>query len=143
MHASFKSYSEETNEDRVFVEESTSDPNEALEILMNKALKNLPVLSLEIVKEQYNRFRNSWGNLTFIQGSADDIKNIILKNAGTISERGDFKEFTVKLYLADDGYKDREAAAFEAWTEDEGWLMMVWKTENEIHAFGRPELLNI
>ncbi|MGD8305472.1 MAG: hypothetical protein PVF17_02360 [Ignavibacteria bacterium] len=126
-----------------FTEESTSDPAEALAVLINKAIKNLPVLSAEKVHEQHNRFRDSWGNLPFIEGSEEEIKDVILKNAKEIAERNDFDSFTIKLYGADHGYKDREAATFRAHLKDTGWILMLWKTEKEIHAFGRSELLNM
>ncbi len=124
-----------------FTKESTNDPTEALTILINKALKNLPVLSSEKFNEQYNSFRDSWGDLPLVEGSEEEIKDVILKNAKEISERNDFDSFVITLYGAYDGYKDREAAAFEASLENTGWLVMLWKTEMEIHAFGRPELL--
>ena len=125
----------------VFNDESTDDPAEAVNILVNRALNKLPVLSYEQYQEEYHRFRNAWGNLPLVEGSKDDIGKLLLKNAKELAGRNDFQNFAIKLYLADLGYKDKEVAAFEAWIEGKGFIVMLWKTKKNIHAFGRPELL--
>jgi len=134
-----ESYSEE---DYVsFLDKSTTDPSEAMDILFNRALKILPTLPKQTFTEQYNQFRESWGDLPLVEESAETIKKIIMKNAKQISARHDFDSFIIKIYGPYDGYKDREAAAFQAMLTSVGWIVMFWKTEEGIHAFGRSELL--
>ena len=119
-----------------FAKVSTSHPEEAVDILFAKAMAAVPVLSATQFCTAYDRMHRSWRDLPLVEGSENEVKSEILKNAKVFAQKTDFKRFSIEVCLADRGYKDEEAAQLSA---DIGGILMVvhlWKTEGTFHAYG-------
>ena len=52
----------------------------------------------------------SWGDLPLVEGSENEVKSVILKNAKVLVQKADFERFSINVCLADEGYKGEEAA---------------------------------
>lgn len=124
-----------------FEKVNTSDPEEAVNILFDKALAVVPVLYATQFQTAYDRMRQDWGPLPLVEGSKSEVKSVILNNAKALSRRADFKHFSIDVCLSDQGYKGEEAASMWAWVGTIGLALHLWKTEDKFHAFGRPEWL--
>lgn len=124
-----------------FHEVTSTNPIEAIDVLFNKALKIVPELSTTQLDAAHKRMVQSWGDLPFLEGTEETIKNLILKNAIVHSNIAVFKRFTINVCLADKGYEGEEAAQIWAWVGAMGLVVHLWKTKDKVHAFGRPDLL--
>jgi hypothetical protein len=120
---------------------STSNPEEAVDLLFAKAMAAVPMLSATQFRTAYDRMRQAWGPLPLVEGSESEVKSVILHNSKALTRKADFKRFSINVCLSDKGYKDEEAAQMWAWVGAVGHVVHLWKTENTFHAFGRPELL--
>ena len=124
-----------------FVKVTTSQPQEAVDILFAKALAVVPVLSDTQFRTAHARMREAWGPLPLVEGSESEVKSVILRNAKALARRADFKHFSIDVCLADQGYQGEEAAQMWSWVGAGALAVHLWKTEDAFHAYGRPELL--
>lgn len=125
----------------LFREVSTSDPENALDILFGNAIGVVPELSATQFRSAHDRMHQSWGDLPLVEGSENEVKSVILKNAKVLVQKADFERFSINVCLADEGYKGEEAAQLWAWVGAIGLVVHLWKTKDTFHAYGRPEFL--
>jgi hypothetical protein len=64
----------------LFEEVSTSDPDQAVQLLFDQALQSAPVLSGEMINSQYADVKPRWGSRKLVEGSEQKIRKLVLKN---------------------------------------------------------------
>ena len=119
-----------------FKEVKTRDPKEAVDILFSDAVSVVPELSEKQFQRAYERMRQSWQMASLVEGTEKEVKSHILKQSKELAKIPDFNEFSIKLCLADEGYKGEEAAQLWAWGVDEAYACNLWRTKDKYHAFG-------
>ena len=78
-------------------EVQTKDPEEAVEILLGKALDEAPTISEDEVFNEHNSLRRAWGSRQLFSGDSTEIKAIILSNLQELAEIKQFDVFVIKV----------------------------------------------
>ena len=125
-----------------FEEVRTKDPEEAVDAIFGPAMAATPALTEEQYHAAFQSLRNSWGDLPLVQGSSDEIRAILSRNARDIAAQAGFREFQVSL-IAGPEYVGEEAIQIYAWFPSEGRIVRAWKTEQAFYVFGTPRFLAI
>jgi hypothetical protein len=112
-------------------EVQTKDPEEAVEILLGKALDEAPYISEDEVFNEHNSLRRAWGSRQLFSGNSTEIKAIILSNLQELAEIKQFDVFVIKVID-----KLLCAQVMAVFSTDTFTGVRVWHTEGKIYACG-------
>jgi hypothetical protein len=117
---------------------TTSDPRKAVDTLFGKAIPTLPVLDQGQIEDAYRRVQPSWGSQALVEGSAEEVKEVVLSNATLLARQPGFNTFQV-VVLSGRGYEGEEAAQIDALYEHVFAPIRVWRTESAYFACGNQQ----
>ena len=120
----------------LFEEVSTSDPYQVVKLLFDQAIQAAPVLNAEMMYSQYADVKPRWGSLTLVEGSAEKIRSLILKNLKHIKNNTPkFEKFQVTAVLY------ARAIQVNAFHGDFFTPIRVWRKDDSYCACGNSKFL--
>jgi hypothetical protein len=113
-----------------FNEEYTKNPQEAVELLFDKALATLSPISEKEVLELYEPLRYSWSSKKLVRGSASHVRKIVLSNVKQLHTRADFNTMKVQML------SDQKCAQISVFFKNSFVPVRVWLTADAVFACG-------
>jgi len=121
----------------------TKNPEQAVDILFNRAILAIPYISLDEVHKEYSRLQSSiWQSRKLVEGSISEVKNAVLRNVIRLRNERNFIDFEVAVL------KGQNAAQISAFFKNTGDVptsfpssiyfrgIRVLKTEENLYAIG-------
>lgn len=124
-----------------FTTSSTKNPDEAVNVLFDKAIFAIPHLSEQQVNSAYQSVQRTWNSQQLIHGSRNYVKEVVLMNARILSQRNDFSDFQVTVLNAaiETIYRNAECAQIMVLTTRGFIPIRVWKTKQGFFTCGNSD----
>lgn len=114
-----------------FKEITTTDPVEAVDILLNKALESISCLSQEDVAHRCQSLREPWVTEQPFEGDPAKTKDFLLTSLKTLASSQGFKNFVITVRFT------RECVQIKALFSEEMFAgLLIWKTNSILYSCG-------
>lgn len=119
----------------------TKNLDEAIGILFNQAIHELPILAPEQVHSAYQKIQRRWNAQALINGSLVQIKDAMLTAVQGFCQQNKFKHFQIAVFneKIDLEYHQAECAQFMIFTMFDFKPIRIWKTQEELFMCGMSD----